>query len=36
LRDTAPGTGLQWRVAALDQTGAKTAETPWRNLQWAK
>jgi hypothetical protein len=36
LRDTAPGTGLQWRVAALDQTGAKTAETPWRNLQLAK
>jgi hypothetical protein len=33
LRETAPGADLQWRVSALDQNGAKTAETPWRSLQ---
>lgn len=33
LRETAPGAELQWRVSALDQNGAKTAETPWRRLQ---
>ncbi|MFN0084390.1 MAG: hypothetical protein ACKVX9_03290 [Blastocatellia bacterium] len=36
LGETAPGAVLQWRVSALDQTGAKLAETPWRNLQLAK
>ncbi|MCI0391479.1 MAG: hypothetical protein MOB07_22280 [Acidobacteria bacterium] len=36
LRDTAPGAGLQWRISALDQTGAKIAETPWRNLQMVR
>src|SRR5262249_47699603 len=33
LRETATGTGLRWRVSALDQNGAKTVETPWRRLQ---
>jgi hypothetical protein len=33
LRETVPGAGLQWRVSALDQNGAKTVETPWRRLQ---
>jgi hypothetical protein len=33
LRETVSGAGLQWRVSALDQTGAKTMETPWRRLQ---
>ncbi len=36
LRETITGTELQWRISALDQTGAKTAETPWRRLQLAK
>jgi hypothetical protein len=35
LRETASGAGLQWRVSALDQNGAKTMETPWRRLQLA-
>ncbi|HEV2665918.1 MAG TPA: hypothetical protein VG324_13455 [Blastocatellia bacterium] len=35
LRETATGADLQWRVSALDQNGAKTAETPWRRLQLA-
>ncbi len=34
LRDTVAGGGLQWRVSALDQTGAKTVETPWRRLSF--
>jgi hypothetical protein len=33
LREAAAGADLQWRVSTLDQTGAKTAETPWRRLQ---
>src|SRR5262247_2228664 len=33
LRETSPGATLQWRVSALDQSGAKTVETPWRRLQ---
>jgi len=33
LREAAAGAVLQWRVSTLDQTGAKTAETPWRRLQ---
>jgi hypothetical protein len=33
LRETFRGAGLQWRVSALDQNGAKTVETPWRRLQ---
>ncbi len=33
LRGTAAGADLQWRVSALDQTGAKTVETPWRRLR---
>ena len=33
LRETAAGAVLQWRVSALDQTGAKRMETPWRRLQ---
>jgi hypothetical protein len=33
LRETAPGSALQWRVSALGQNGAKTLETPWRRLQ---
>jgi hypothetical protein len=33
LREIAPGAGLQWRVSAIDQNGAKTSETPWRSLQ---
>jgi hypothetical protein len=33
LLGTAAGAGLQWRVSALDQSGAKIAETPWRRLR---
>ena len=33
LRETAAGAVLQWRVSAIDQNGAKIAETPWRTLQ---
>src|SRR5262245_6520037 len=33
LRETVLGAGLQWRVSAIDQNGAKTVETPWRRLQ---
>jgi hypothetical protein len=33
LRESAPGEDFQWRVSAIDQNGAKTAETPWRRLQ---
>ena len=36
LREKIVGDGLQWRISALDQTGAKTAETSWRRLQLAK
>ena len=36
LRETSPGAELQWRVSALDQSGTKTAETPWRQLLMAK
>ncbi len=36
LREIAAGGGLQWRISALDPTGSKTAETPWRRLQLAK
>jgi len=35
MREAVPGAGLQWRVSAVDQTGAKTVETPWRRLQLA-
>ncbi|HKQ73877.1 MAG TPA: hypothetical protein VJ810_09140 [Blastocatellia bacterium] len=35
LREKIVGNGLQWRISALDQTGTKTAETPWRRLQLA-
>jgi hypothetical protein len=35
LRETVPGAGLQWRVSAVDQNGAKIVETPWRRLQLA-
>jgi hypothetical protein len=34
LREKAANTGLQWRVIAIDQSGAKTAETPWRRLRF--
>jgi hypothetical protein len=33
LRGAAPVAVLQWRVSAIDQTGAKIAETSWRTLQ---
>jgi hypothetical protein len=33
LRGVAPGAVLQWRVSAIDQTGAKTAQSPWRSLR---
>lgn len=33
LRETPFGASLQWRVSAIDQTGTKTMETPWRHLQ---
>ncbi|HEY9430111.1 MAG TPA: hypothetical protein VI260_01350, partial [Blastocatellia bacterium] len=33
LLDTAAGAGLQWRVSALDQAGAKIVGTPWRRLR---
>jgi hypothetical protein len=33
LRQISPGAVLQWRVSTLDQSGAKTVETPWRRLQ---
>jgi hypothetical protein len=36
LRETIVGAGLQWRISAIDQMGAKKAETPWRRLQLAK
>ena len=36
LREKIVGDGLQWRISAIDQTGAKTMETPWRRLQLAK
>jgi len=36
LRETIAGAGLQWRISAIDQMGAKKAETPWRRLQLAK
>jgi hypothetical protein len=36
LREKIVGDGLQWRISAIDQTGAKTVETPWRRLQLAK
>jgi hypothetical protein len=36
LTETITGAGLQWRISAIDQMGAKTAETPWRRLQLAK
>jgi hypothetical protein len=32
LRGVAPGAVWQWRVSAIDQTGAKTAQTPWSRL----
>jgi hypothetical protein len=34
LREKAANAGLQWRVIAIDQSGAKTAETPWRRLRF--
>jgi hypothetical protein len=34
LREKAANAGLQWRVIAIDQSGAKTADTPWRRLQF--
>jgi hypothetical protein len=36
LREKIVGDGLQWRISAIDQTGAKTVETHWRRLQLAK
>jgi len=33
LLGTAAGAGLQWRVSALDQAGAKIVGTPWRRLR---
>ena len=32
LRGMTPGSA-QWRVSVIDQTGAKTNQTPWRRLQ---
>lgn len=34
LREKAANAGLQWRVLAIDQSGAKTTETPWRRLRF--
>lgn len=33
LRSVAPGAVLQWRVSAIDQTGVRTGQTPWRSLR---
>jgi hypothetical protein len=33
LLGTAPNAGLQWRVSALDQAGARIVGTPWRRLR---
>jgi hypothetical protein len=33
LRGVAAAAVLQWRVSVIDQTGAKTAQTPWSRMQ---